>query len=94
MKNEEMYRALFEKDPTYDGLFYTGVTTTGIFCRCVCTARKPKRENVLFYCTVNDAMAAGFRPCKICRPMEALVDIDDDEREVVTKIFLKHVIEI
>ncbi len=66
-----MYRALCERDSQYDGLFFVGVRTTGVFCRTVCSARKPKLENVDFYRTVNDALAAGFRPCKKCRPLEA-----------------------
>ncbi len=68
---EEMYRALCERDTEYDGLFFVGVRTTGVFCRTVCSARKPKLENVDFYRTVNDALSAGFRPCKKCRPLEA-----------------------
>ena len=69
---EEMYRALCRRDSEYDGLFFVGVRTTGVFCRTVCPARKPKFENVDYYRTVNDALAAGFRPCKKCRPLEAV----------------------
>ncbi|MEM9409899.1 MAG: Ada metal-binding domain-containing protein, partial [Planctomycetota bacterium] len=69
---EVMYRALCERDSQYDGLFFFGVRTTGVFCRTVCPARKPKLENVDFYRTVNDALSAGFRPCKKCRPLEAV----------------------
>ena len=69
--DDEMYRALCERDSEYDGLFFVGVRTTGIFCRTVCNARKPKRENIDFFRTVNDALSAGFRPCKKCRPLEA-----------------------
>ncbi len=67
---DTMYRALVERDPSFDGLFFTGVTTTGIFCRTTCTARKPKRENVVFFPTAHDAMLAGYRPCRVCRPIE------------------------
>jgi len=66
---ETLYRALVEKDAAFDGLFFAGVTTTGIFCRPVCTARKPKREHVVFYPSARDALMAGYRPCKVCRPM-------------------------
>ena len=55
----EMERAFFDGDASYDGLFYTGVRTTGIFCRPSCTARKPKPENVEFFCTVKDELFAG-----------------------------------
>ncbi len=68
--DETMYRALVEKDPEYDGVFFAGVRTTGIFCRPVCTARKPKRENVTFFPGAREALFSGFRPCRICRPLE------------------------
>lgn len=68
----ELYRALVGRDASYDGLFYVGVKTTGIFCRPTCPARKPKRENVLFFALANEAERAGFRACKRCRPLEAL----------------------
>ena len=67
---DTMYRALVERDPAFDGLFFTGVTTTGIFCRTTCTARKPRRENVVFFSTARDALLAGYRPCRVCRPVE------------------------
>jgi AraC family transcriptional regulator of adaptative response/methylated-DNA-[protein]-cysteine methyltransferase len=68
--DETMYRALLEKDPQYDGVFFTGVRTTGIFCRSVCTARKPKRENVSFFADARQALLAGYRPCRVCHPLE------------------------
>lgn len=64
----EMYQALVNKDPHYDGIFYAAIKTTGIFCRCVCTARKPKQENVEFFNSAHDAILSGYRPCKICKP--------------------------
>ena len=67
---ETMYKALVEKDPAFDGLFYTGVTTTGVFCRTTCTARKPRRENVVFFPNTREALLAGYRPCLVCRPVE------------------------
>ncbi|MDH3590704.1 MAG: methylated-DNA--[protein]-cysteine S-methyltransferase [Planctomycetota bacterium] len=66
---EEMMRAFFDRDASYDGVFFTCVRTTGIFCRPVCTARKPKRDNVEFVATASDALHAGYRACKICRPL-------------------------
>ena len=65
-----MYQALLERDPSFEGVFVVGVKSTGIFCRSTCPARKPARKNVGFYATVAEALAAGFRPCKRCRPME------------------------
>lgn len=67
-KEHILYRALVERDKSYDGHFYFGVTSTGIYCRPVCPAIKPKPENVLFFTNVEDAAQAGFRACKRCRP--------------------------
>jgi len=68
----EMQRAYVRKDSSYDGVFYLAVRTTGIFCRPSCTARKPLAKNVEFYATAKEAIFAGYRPCKICKPMEAV----------------------
>jgi AraC family transcriptional regulator of adaptative response/methylated-DNA-[protein]-cysteine methyltransferase len=65
-----MYEALCERDASYEGVFFTCVKTTGIFCRPTCRAKRPRRENVEFAPTVQAALAAGFRPCRLCRPME------------------------
>jgi len=69
---EEKYQIIGTQDPSYEGLFITGVKTTGIFCRPSCRARKPKAENVVFFDSSNNALQHGFRPCKICKPMEKL----------------------
>ncbi len=68
-QKKEYYKALIAKDPEYDGVFYVGVLSTGVFCRSVCSARKPKFENCEFYKTAEEALLAGFRPCKRCRPL-------------------------
>src|SRR4028118_1276889 len=65
-----MYDALVQKDSQFEGLFYAAVKTTGIFCRSTCRARKPKRENVEFYSTTREALINGYRPCKVCRPLD------------------------
>lgn len=65
------WEAFIGRDPAADGRFVTAVTTTGIYCRATCPARKPKRENVRFYGTPAEAEAAGFRACKRCRPQGA-----------------------
>jgi AraC family transcriptional regulator of adaptative response/methylated-DNA-[protein]-cysteine methyltransferase len=67
---EEMLNAFQSRDATYDGVFFTGVRTTGIFCRPACPARKPKPGNVEFFATARDALCSGYRPCRRCRPME------------------------
>jgi AraC family transcriptional regulator of adaptative response/methylated-DNA-[protein]-cysteine methyltransferase len=66
-----MYRALMERDSSFEGVFFTGVKTTGIFCRPTCGAKKPKPENVEFFPTVNEALHGGYRPCRLCRPMDS-----------------------
>lgn len=65
-----MYRALAARDPAFDGIFYVAVRTTRIFCRSVCHARTPKRENVEFFAKPHDALYAGYRPCLRCRPLD------------------------
>ncbi len=67
---EVMYKALVDHDPTFEGIFYVGVATTGIFCRPTCRVRTPKRENVEFFPSASEALHAGFRPCRRCRPLE------------------------
>jgi AraC family transcriptional regulator of adaptative response / DNA-3-methyladenine glycosylase II len=62
------YSALASKDPRFDGRFFTGVRTTGIYCRPVCPARTPKRKNCTFFPCAAAAEEAGFRPCQRCRP--------------------------
>ena len=62
------YRAFAARDVRFDGRVFAGVRTTGIYCRPICPARTPKRENVTFYFSAAAAQAAGFRPCLRCRP--------------------------
>jgi AraC family transcriptional regulator of adaptative response/methylated-DNA-[protein]-cysteine methyltransferase len=66
----EMERAYQRSDASYDGIFYLGVRTTGIFCRPSCHARKPKPENVEFFPGVKEALVAGYRACLKCRPLD------------------------
>ncbi len=65
----EYYQALLDKNPDYEGVYYVGVKTTGVFCRPTCPARKPKFENCEFYETAQQALLASFRPCQRCRPL-------------------------
>src|SRR4030081_3814886 len=67
---ETMYRALVNRDSSFEGIFYVGVRTTGIFCRPTCPAKKPARENVDFFSTPSEALHSGFRPCLRCNPMD------------------------
>ena len=65
------WRAVVARDARFDGRFFTGVTSTGIYCRPVCPARTPKRENVVFHPSAAAAEAAGLRACLRCRPETA-----------------------
>lgn len=67
---DEMYDAVLRRDAGFDGLFVIAVKTTSIFCRPICPAKKPLRRNVEFFATASDALHAGYRPCKRCRPMD------------------------
>ncbi len=65
-----MQRAYLRRDTSYDGIFFVGVRTTGIFCRPTCPARKPRPSHVRFFNTPREALLAGYRPCRRCRPLE------------------------
>ncbi|HKG93306.1 MAG TPA: trifunctional transcriptional activator/DNA repair protein Ada/methylated-DNA--[protein]-cysteine S-methyltransferase [Gemmatimonadaceae bacterium] len=67
----EMEAAYQGRDVSYDGVFFLGVRTTGVFCRPSCPARKPLARNVEYFATVREAVFAGYRPCKRCHPLEA-----------------------
>ena len=62
------YAAIKARDARFDGCFFTGVTSTGIYCRPVCSVKLPKRENCRFFAHAAQAESAGFRPCLRCRP--------------------------
>jgi len=64
----EKWQAINHNDAGYDGRFYYGVKTTGIFCRPSCKSKSPLQANTLFFDSVETACAHGFRPCKRCRP--------------------------
>src|SRR5438445_12030423 len=66
---KEMERAVNHSDASYDGIFFVAVSTTGIFCRPSCPARKPLPKNREYYATAREALVAGYRPCKRCRPL-------------------------
>lgn len=68
LDHDACYRAISTRDARFDGRLFTGVKTTGIYCRPVCPARMPKSENVVFFASAAAAQEAGFRPCLRCRP--------------------------
>src|SRR5207244_2882208 len=67
-----LYEALLRRDAAYDGLVYVGVTTTKVFCRLSCPARKPRAVHCEFFEDPLEAERAGFRPCKRCGPLDAI----------------------
>lgn len=85
-QREEMYQALLNKDGSYEGVFFAGITTTGIFCRPVCHARKPKEEHVEYFSSVREALLAGYRPCKKCRPLESTSSAPPELRQLLHDI--------
>lgn len=68
--NSVMYNALIKRDSTFEGIFFVGVKTTGVFCRPTCHAKKPKIENVEFFNNSKEALLNGYRACKLCHPLE------------------------
>lgn len=86
VKQQEFYQALLEKNRAYDGIFFAGIKTTGIFCHPSCRARKPKFENCAFYQTAEEALLAGFRPCKICQPLSFPQMIPAEVQQLVDEV--------
>jgi AraC family transcriptional regulator of adaptative response/methylated-DNA-[protein]-cysteine methyltransferase len=70
-ENDARWAALLSRNPESVADFYYGVRTTGVYCRPTCPSRRPRRDNVEFFATREDAQRAGFRPCKRCRPEQA-----------------------
>ncbi len=67
---DRYWQAVQARDRSFDGTFFYSVATTGVYCRPSCAARRPRRENVAFHASARDAGAAGFRPCRRCKPDE------------------------
>jgi len=84
--SEQMYDALVRRDPAFDGIFFTGVRTTGIFCRPICPAKKPARENVEFFEDARTALFAGYRPCKRCDPLATDGPVPDWLKPLIAQI--------
>ncbi|WP_337172984.1 AlkA N-terminal domain-containing protein [Paludisphaera sp.] len=68
LEPDSCYRALSARDPRFDGVFFVGVTSTGVYCRPICPARTPGRDRCRFYPAAAAAEREGFRPCRRCRP--------------------------
>ncbi len=68
LTDDERYHFIGNKNTQYDGVFFTAVKTTKIYCLPSCRVKKPKRENVVFYSSKEDAIKNGYRACKVCKP--------------------------
>jgi AraC family transcriptional regulator of adaptative response / DNA-3-methyladenine glycosylase II len=80
--HRRLHKALASRDARFDGVFFVGVTSTGIYCRPICPARTPKESNCRFFHSPHEAEQAGFRPCLRCRPELApgSAPVDDAQR--------------
>lgn len=76
--SHEYYRALAAKDTRFDGVFFAGITTTGIYCRPICRVKTPRQSSCVFFSSQAAAEAAGFRPCLRCRPELAPYDLQQN----------------
>ncbi|SFL18433.1 AraC family transcriptional regulator, regulatory protein of adaptative response / methylated-DNA-[protein]-cysteine methyltransferase [Porphyromonadaceae bacterium KH3CP3RA] len=81
-EKEVFYKAFLERDSSFEGVFIVGVKTTRIFCRPTCPAR-PKIENVEFFPSAKEAMLNGYRPCKVCKPLEKLGNPPDGIKQLL-----------
>src|SRR4051812_35319112 len=68
LDSDHCYQAVKARDARFDGVFFVGVSTTGVYCRPVCTVRTPGRDRCSFFANAASAEASGFRPCLRCRP--------------------------
>ncbi|MBU4530104.1 MAG: trifunctional transcriptional activator/DNA repair protein Ada/methylated-DNA--[protein]-cysteine S-methyltransferase [Hoeflea sp.] len=81
-----LYQALLARDPSYDGRAYVCVSSTGIFCRLTCPARKPKPENCTFYSSVGECLQAGYRACRRCHPMAPAAEAEPAIKALLTAL--------
>lgn len=86
-----LYKALMARDRRFDGLFFVGVTSTGIYCRPVCPVKPPKEVNCRFYPTAQEAEQAGFRPCLRCRPELAPGNAPMDDAQRIAHLIVQRV---
>ncbi|WP_342075885.1 trifunctional transcriptional activator/DNA repair protein Ada/methylated-DNA--[protein]-cysteine S-methyltransferase [Yoonia sp. SS1-5] len=84
--DDTLYEALLRRDPRYDGRAYVGVSTTGVFCRLTCPARKPLRAHCSFYPDLGACLDAGFRPCKRCHPLAPAAAADPAIKDLMAAL--------
>ncbi len=86
-----LHNALSARDPRFDGVFYVGVTSTGIYCRPICPARTPKAANCRFFPSAEAAEKDGFRPCLRCRPELAPGNAPVDDAQRVASLIVQRI---
>src|SRR6476620_5186594 len=84
-----LYNALSARDSRFDGVFFVGVTSTGIYCRPICPVRTPKEANCRFFDTPQEAERAGFRPCLRCRPELAPGNAPVDDAQRIAQLMVQ-----
>ncbi len=84
-----LYKALSSHDARFDGVFFVGVTSTGIYCRPICPAKTPKEANCRFYNSAQEAEQARFRPCLRCRPEQAPGNAPVDDAQRIAHLILQ-----
>src|SRR6476661_8981104 len=86
-----LYKALIARDPRFDGVFFVGVTSTGIYCRPICPVKPPKRSNCRFFNSAQEAEQARFRPCLRCRPELAPGNAPVDSSQRIAHLIVKRI---
>ncbi len=86
-----LHNALSARDPRFDGVFYVGVTSTGIYCRPICPARTPKASNCRFFSSAEAAEKSGFRPCLRCRPELAPGNAPVDDAQRIASLIVQRI---
>src|SRR5690606_18350271 len=89
--DDAAYAALASHDPRFDGVFFVGVTSTGIYCRPICPAKTPMRKNCRFFAGAEAAEKAGFRPCLRCRPELAPGNAPVDHAHRIAQAILQRI---
>ena len=87
--HRRLYNALTARDSRFDGVFFVGVTSTGIYCRPICPAKTPKAANCRFFDTPQEAEQAGFRPCLRCRPELAPGNAPVDDAQRIAQLIVQ-----
>lgn len=85
-QKQKYYQALLDKNSQYEGVFFVGIKSTGVFCRPTCPARKPKYENCEFFSNAEQALLASYRPCKRCRPLSHPNEVSDIVKTLVDAV--------